>query len=159
MKDGQNLKLGDSHVTPTYIQEVQASKLGDSQGIPIFINKISGHFTGRFIFIASQTMCCSWRVSCFCFQFSLVCLLYYLVGSQLYLFWRETRSTFMPRTLQFSLSLFCECSLLLALRLALVFHSYVVKILLVFLVYFVVRFFVVSFLDSLIKFLLGTCFK
>ena len=111
MNDGQKLKLGDAHITPRYIQEVQASKLGDSQGIPFFINKTSGYFTGRYIFIASYTMCCSWRVSCFCFQFSLVCLLQYLVGSQQYLFWRETRSTFMPRTLQFSLSLFCECSL------------------------------------------------
>jgi hypothetical protein len=30
MKDGQNLKLGDAHVTPVNIQEVQASKLGDA---------------------------------------------------------------------------------------------------------------------------------
>src|SRR3954454_8791010 len=34
MNYGQNLKLGDAHVTPRNIQEVQASKLGDSQGIP-----------------------------------------------------------------------------------------------------------------------------
>jgi hypothetical protein len=27
LKDGQNLKLGDAHVTPRNIQEVQASKL------------------------------------------------------------------------------------------------------------------------------------
>jgi hypothetical protein len=39
MKDGQNLKLGDAHVTQRNIQEVQASKLGDAQGIPFFINK------------------------------------------------------------------------------------------------------------------------
>jgi hypothetical protein len=39
MKDGQKLKLGDAHVTPRNIQEVQASKLGDAQGIPFFINK------------------------------------------------------------------------------------------------------------------------
>ena len=31
MKDEQNLKLGDAHVTPRYIQEVQASKLGDAR--------------------------------------------------------------------------------------------------------------------------------
>ena len=159
MKYGQKLKLGDAHVTQRYIQEVQASKLGDAQGIPIFINKNMSYFTGRYIFIASYTMCCSCSVSCFCFQFSLVCLLQYLVGSQQYLFWTEARSTFMPRTLQFPLSLFCECSLLLALRLALVFHSYVVQSLLVFLVYFVVRFFVVRLMDSLRKFLIGTCFK
>jgi hypothetical protein len=39
MKDGQKLKLGDAHVTPRNIQEVQASKLGDAQGTPFFINK------------------------------------------------------------------------------------------------------------------------
>ena len=99
MKDGQNLKLEDAHSTPRYIQEVQASKLGDSQAIPIFINKTSGHFTGHYIFIASYIRCCSWSVSCFCFQFSLACFMYYLVGSQQYLFWRETHSVFIARTL------------------------------------------------------------
>jgi hypothetical protein len=39
MKDGQKLKLGDAHVTPRNIQEVQVSKLGDAQGTPFFINK------------------------------------------------------------------------------------------------------------------------
>ena len=39
MKDGQKLKIGDAHVTPRNIQEVQASKLGDAQAIPFFINK------------------------------------------------------------------------------------------------------------------------
>jgi hypothetical protein len=39
MKDGQKLNLGDAHITPRNIQEVQASKLGDAQGIPFFINK------------------------------------------------------------------------------------------------------------------------
>ena len=71
MKYGQKLKLRDAHVTPRYIQEVQASKLGDAQGIPIFINKTSGYFTGCYIFIASYTMCCYWSIGFF-FQFSLV---------------------------------------------------------------------------------------
>jgi hypothetical protein len=39
MNDGQKLKLGDAHVTPRNIQEVQASNLGDAQGILFFINK------------------------------------------------------------------------------------------------------------------------
>jgi hypothetical protein len=39
MKDGQKLKLGDAHVTPKNIKEVQASKLEDVQGIAFFINK------------------------------------------------------------------------------------------------------------------------
>ena len=33
MKYGQKLKLGDAHVTPRYIQEVQASKLGDASSL------------------------------------------------------------------------------------------------------------------------------
>jgi hypothetical protein len=39
MKYGQKLKLGDAHVTPRNIQEVQASKLGDAPRHPFFINK------------------------------------------------------------------------------------------------------------------------
>jgi hypothetical protein len=39
MKYGQKLKLGDAHVTPRNIQEVQASKLGDCPGHPFFIDK------------------------------------------------------------------------------------------------------------------------
>jgi hypothetical protein len=35
MKYGQNLKLGDAHVTPRNIQEVQASKLGDAPEVPL----------------------------------------------------------------------------------------------------------------------------
>ena len=31
----QNLKLGDAHVTPRNIQEVQASKLGDARASPL----------------------------------------------------------------------------------------------------------------------------
>jgi hypothetical protein len=34
MKNGQMLKLGDAHVTPRNIQEVQASKLGDALEAP-----------------------------------------------------------------------------------------------------------------------------
>jgi hypothetical protein len=43
MKYGQKIKLGDAHVTPKNIQEVQASKLGDAPWHPFFINKILGH--------------------------------------------------------------------------------------------------------------------
>ena len=69
MKYGQKLKLGDAHVTPRNIQEVQASKLGDAQGIPFFINKVSCHLSGRYIFITSYTMCYSWSVLVFVFFF------------------------------------------------------------------------------------------
>jgi hypothetical protein len=39
MKCGKKLKLGDAHVTPRNIQEVQASKLGDAPRHPFFIGK------------------------------------------------------------------------------------------------------------------------
>jgi hypothetical protein len=39
MKNSQKLKLGDAHITPRNIQEVQAAKLGDTQGTPFFIKK------------------------------------------------------------------------------------------------------------------------
>jgi hypothetical protein len=59
MKYGQKLKLGDSYVTPSNIQEVQASKLGDAPRHPFFINKISGHLSRHYIFIVSYAMCFS----------------------------------------------------------------------------------------------------
>jgi hypothetical protein len=34
IKNGKNLKLGDAHVTPRNIQEVQGSKLGDAPEAP-----------------------------------------------------------------------------------------------------------------------------
>ena len=75
MKNGQKLKLGDSHVTPRNIQEVQASKLGDAPEAPLLHRQKSGHLSRHYIFIASCTMCFSWSVSCFSFlyQFSFVC--------------------------------------------------------------------------------------
>ena len=90
MKNGQKLKLGDAHVTPRNIQEVQASKLGYAQGIPFFINKVSGHLSRRYIFIASYTMCYSWSVLVFIFCFFLFCFLYYIVGSQQICFGADT---------------------------------------------------------------------
>jgi hypothetical protein len=57
MKDGQNLKLGDAHVTPRNIQEVKASKLGDAQGTPLFINKNIMSSFKTLYFIASYAMC------------------------------------------------------------------------------------------------------
>jgi hypothetical protein len=75
MKDGQKLKLGDAHVTPRNIQEVQASKLGDAQGTPSSSTKIPGHLSRHYIFIASYAMCCSWSVFIFVFSFILFSLL------------------------------------------------------------------------------------
>jgi hypothetical protein len=69
MKYGQKLKLGDAHVTPRNIQEVQASKLGDSPEAPLLHRQKSGHHSRHYIFIASCTMHFSWSVFTFAFSF------------------------------------------------------------------------------------------
>jgi hypothetical protein len=56
-------------ITPWNIQEVQASKLGDAPEAPLHHRQKSGHLSGHYIFIASCTMCFSWSVSCFSFQY------------------------------------------------------------------------------------------
>jgi hypothetical protein len=75
MKYGQKLKLGDAHVTPRNIQEVQASKLGDAPEVPLLHRQKSGHLSTHYIFIASCTMRFSWSVFTFAFGFVLICLL------------------------------------------------------------------------------------
>jgi hypothetical protein len=72
LKNGQKLKLGDAHVTPRNIQELQASKLGDAPEAPLLYRQKLGHLSRHYIFIASYTMRFSWSVSCFCFQFYFV---------------------------------------------------------------------------------------
>jgi hypothetical protein len=77
MKNGQKLKLGDAHVTPKNIQEVQAAKLGDApegRGTPSSSAK-SGHLLTHYIFIASCTMHFSWSIFTFAFSFVMFYLL------------------------------------------------------------------------------------
>jgi hypothetical protein len=70
MKYGQNLKLGDAHVTPRNIQEVQASKLGDAPEAPLLHRQKSGQLSTH-----SYSMRFSWSVFTFAFSFLLFCLL------------------------------------------------------------------------------------
>jgi hypothetical protein len=56
MKYGQKLKLGDAHVTPRNIQEVQASKLGDAPRHPFFIGKNQVTFQD-IIFLLLHVLC------------------------------------------------------------------------------------------------------
>jgi hypothetical protein len=91
MKDGQKLKLGDAHVTPRNIQEVQVSKLGDSQGTPFFINKnIMSSFKTLYLYCYVFFL----ERLYFCFQFYVV--LFAIINGSITtcLFWRETRSGF-----------------------------------------------------------------
>jgi hypothetical protein len=72
MKYGQKLKLGDAHVTPINIQEVQASKLGDAPEAALLHRQKSGHISTHYIFIASYSMRFSWSVFTFPFSFCFV---------------------------------------------------------------------------------------
>jgi hypothetical protein len=97
MMYGQKLKLGDAHVTPRNIQEVQASKLVDAQGTPSSLTKISGHLSRHYIFIASYAMCFSWSVFIFCFK-----LFFFAIINGWTLtcfFWRRHTPFSLPRTL------------------------------------------------------------
>jgi hypothetical protein len=51
MKNGQKVKLGDAHVIPRNIQEVQASKLGDAPEAPLLHRQKSGHLSTHYIFM------------------------------------------------------------------------------------------------------------
>jgi hypothetical protein len=56
MKYGQKLRLGDAHVTPRNIQEVQASKLGDAPRNIFFIGKNQITFQDT-IFLLLHILC------------------------------------------------------------------------------------------------------
>jgi hypothetical protein len=56
MKYGKKLKIGDAHVTPRNIQEVQASKIGDAPEAPLLHRQKLGHLSRHYIFIASYSM-------------------------------------------------------------------------------------------------------
>jgi hypothetical protein len=62
MKYGQKLKLGDAHVTPRNIKEVQVSKLGDAPRHPFFIGKNQVTFQDT-IFLLPRILCVFLRVS------------------------------------------------------------------------------------------------
>jgi hypothetical protein len=71
----KSMEKSSSLGMPMSPQEVQASKLGDAPRHPFFINKISGHLSRHYIFVASYAMCFSWSVFIFAFSFLLFCLL------------------------------------------------------------------------------------
>jgi hypothetical protein len=104
MKYGQKLKLGDAHVTPINIQEVQPSKLGDAPEAPLLHRQKSGYISRHYIFIASYSMCFSWSVFTFAFSF----LLYFFAAINVWtptnFFWRRHTPFFIVKnTLVFTL--------------------------------------------------------
>ena len=132
MKNGQKLKLGDAHVTPRNIQEVQASKLGDAQGIPFFINKNirSSLKTLYFYCFIYYVLFLERQLFLFLVLFCLACCSIWLDPSMFVL---ETDTLPFHCLEHSSFHSYCSVSVhfLLVLRLALVFHSYFVRSLLI----------------------------
>jgi hypothetical protein len=99
MKDGQKLKLGDAHVTPRNIQEVQALKLGDAQGTPFFINKnIRSYFKTVYFYCFICYVFFLERLY-FCFQFSFVLFAVINGWTLRYFSWRRHTPFSLLRTL------------------------------------------------------------
>jgi hypothetical protein len=111
MKYRQKLKLGDAHVTPRNIQEVQASKLGDAPKAPLLHRQKLGHLSTHYIFIASCIMRFYWSISCFSFQLCLVLFAAINGWTPINFFWGSFLAFHLARTLRFSLLSFNECSL------------------------------------------------
>ncbi len=88
MKNGQKLKLGDVPWTPQEIsKKYKRQSLGMPEAPPLHQQKAPGHFSMRYIFIASCNMCYSWSVFIF-----VVCFIFNKVGPHHLLLWSETRS-------------------------------------------------------------------
>jgi hypothetical protein len=103
MKYGQKLKLGDAHVTPRNIQEVQASKLGDAPRHPFFIGKNQAIFFKTlyfYCFVFYVFLECLY----FCFQFSFVLFAEIKGWTPKNFFWRRCTPFFIAKnTLVFTL--------------------------------------------------------
>jgi hypothetical protein len=123
IKYGQKLKLGNAHVTPRNIQEVQALKLGDAPEAPLLRRQKSVHLSTHYIFIASYSM----RFSIGASLFSLLVFFYFVCCNKwldhiMFVLERDLLHFSLPRTLYLSLLSFNECSLFLELCLAFVFR-------------------------------------
>jgi hypothetical protein len=122
MKYGLKLKLGDAHVTPRNIQEVQASKHGDAPRHPFFIGKNQVTFQDT-IFLLLCILCIFLGASLLSLSvfFCFVCCNKWLEPNKFLL--EKTHSVFpCQEHSSFSLLSFNECSLFLVLHLAFIFH-------------------------------------
>jgi hypothetical protein len=103
MKYGQKLKLGDAHVSPRNIQEVQASKLGDAPRHPFFPGKNQVIFQDT-IFLLLHILCVFFERLYFHFQFSYVLFAAINGCTPTYFFWRRHTPFFIAKnTLVFTL--------------------------------------------------------
>jgi hypothetical protein len=118
LKNGQKFKLGDAHVTPRNIQEVQALKLGMPPRHPFFIGKNQVTFQHT-IFLLLHALCVFLGASVvFNFQFCLVLFAVINGYTPTNSFWRSCLAFHLPKHSVFHSYHFNECSLFLELRLA-----------------------------------------
>jgi hypothetical protein len=97
MKNGQKLKLGDSHVTQEISKKYKHQSLGIPKAPLSSSTKISGQLSRHYIFIASYAMCCSWSVFIFFVFFVFVAVINGWIPT--YFFWRIHTPFSLPRTL------------------------------------------------------------
>ena len=122
----KNSSLGMPMSPQEIFKRYKRQSLGMPRSIPFFINKVSGHLSMRYIFIASYDMCYSWSV--FVFIFSLLCFVYCNKQLDLSILMWE-RDTLRFNCIEHSsFHSYCSTSVLFlrVLRLALVFHPYYV---------------------------------
>jgi hypothetical protein len=122
MKNGQKLKLGDAHIIPRNIQEVQASNLGDApRGTPSSSAKIRSPFKILYFYCFMHYAFFLEHLY-FCFQFSFILFAAINGWTPTNFFWRRFTHFSFTKNTRFSLLPFNECSLFLELRLAFIFH-------------------------------------
>ena len=105
--------------------------LGIPKASPSSSTILSGHLSRHCIFIASHTMCYSWSIILFWFQFCFVCLLVINGWILAFLFGDKHTPFYCLEHSSFHFYCFVSVQFLLLLFLALVFHSYFVQCLLV----------------------------
>ena len=109
-------------------KKYKRQSLGMPKASPSPSTKISGHLSRHYIFIASYDMCYSWSVNFFCFKFCFVCCSIWLDPS-IFVLERDTLRFHCLEHSSFHSYYSVSVHFLLVLCLALVFHSYFVKIL------------------------------
>jgi hypothetical protein len=103
MKYEQKLKLGDAHVTPRNIKELQASKLGDAPRHPFFIDKYQVTFQDT-IFLLLRILCVFLGASLFSLSVFFVLFASINGWTPTYFFWRRHFAFFIAKnTLVFTL--------------------------------------------------------
>jgi hypothetical protein len=99
MKYGQKLKLGDAHITPRNIQEVQVSKLGDDPWHPLLHQQKYQVIFQDTIFLLLHMLCVFLGASLFLLSV-LFCFFSAINGwTPTYFSWRRHTPFSLPRTL------------------------------------------------------------